>query len=197
MNVMKWMMTIAATAACLTTNTAKAGADEDLKQAVGLHRQGQTAQAIPIWRNWAERGNVDAAYNLGVVHHYGDGVPKDTREALKWYRQAAGSGDKVSHYQIGLIYQTGDGVPADAVEAQRWFVAPRQHHAHHQHDPKLEKWRKEAAELIWKRDMRESLAASRQNQATIVAELKRRAATVAVATEMPRMAMAAPSDTRN
>jgi uncharacterized protein len=197
MNAMKWMMTIAAAAACLTTNTAKAGADEDLRQAAGLHRQGRTAQAITIWRGWAERGDVDAAYNLGVIHHYGDGVAKDTREALKWYRHAAERGDKVSHYQVGLIYQTGDGVPADAVEAQRWFVAPRQHHAHHQHDPKLEKWRKEAAELIWKRDMRESLAASRQNGATVVAELQRRAATVAVAGDTPRVAMAGPVNTGN
>lgn len=197
MNAMKWMMTMAAAVACLTNNTALASADEDFRQAARLHRQGETAQAIAIWRGWAERGDVDAAYNLGVIHHYGDGVAKDTREALKWYRHAADRGDKVAHYQIGLIYQTGDGVPADAAEAQRWFVAPRKAHAHHQHDPKLEKWRKEAAELIWRRDMRESLAASQQNGAAVVAELQRRAASVAAASDRPTLAVSDGASARN
>lgn len=190
---------IAVLAACLAAAGAQAGnVDEELREAAKLHRIGETAKAMAIWRAWAEKGDADAAYNLGVIHHYGDGVAKDTREAIKWYKLAAERGDKPAHYQIGLIYQNGDGVPADAAEAHRWFVAPRQHHIHHQHDPKLQKWRKEAAELIWARDMRESLAASRQNAAEVVAELQRRAGMAAGGeAAKPAVAMSRPDTARN
>ncbi|HTY02850.1 MAG TPA: tetratricopeptide repeat protein [Rhodocyclaceae bacterium] len=166
--------------------------DEDLRQAAQLHRNGETARAMTIWRNWADRGDVDAAYNLAIVHHNGDGVVRNTAEALKWYRVAADRGDRPSQYQLGLMYLTGDGVPANAEEAHRWFVTDRQHHMHHVNSPQMQEWRRQAAALIWQQEMRESLAKSRDNGADVVAELQRRAATVAVATaERPKVAASA------
>ncbi len=199
MKSMQRTKAVAVLAASLAAAGAHAGGvDEDLREAAKRHRIGETGQAMAIWQTWAARGDADAAYNLGVIHHYGDGVAKDTREAIKWYKLAAERGDKTAHYQIGLIYQNGDGVPADAAEAHRWFVAPRQHHAHHRHDPKLQKWRKEAAELIWARDMRESLAASRQSGAAVVAELQRRAGLAAGGeAAQPAVAMSGPDTARN
>ncbi len=192
MNLARLLSIIAATAICMAEPAWAGGnVDDDLRQAAKLHRNGETAQAMAIWRTWAERGDTDAAYNLAVVHHYGDGAARNAAEALKWYRQAAERGDRVSQYQIGLMYQVGDGVPANAEEAHRWFVAHRQHHVHHDHSPKMQEWRRQAAAHIWQRDMRESLATSRQNGAAIVADLQRRAATVAVATERPKLAASA------
>lgn len=150
-------------------------ADDALRQAAMLHKGGDTPQAVTIWKGWAARGNVDAAYNLAVIHQFGDGVPLDYAAAMQWYRQAADQGDKVSQFQIGLMYQTGQGVAVDEAEAHRWFTMHRQHHLHHEHEPKLVAWRQQALALIEERDRREQLAASRASSAQVLAELKRRA----------------------
>lgn len=149
--------------------------DDDMRRAAKLQRQGETAAAMAIWQRWADKGNVDAAYNLAVIHQHGDGVPVDQQKALRWYRFAAERGDRVSQYQIGLMYLNGEGVPADKEEAHRWFTAHRAHHAHHDHSAQMQAWRKQAAALIQERDQRESLEASRENAGQIVADLRRRA----------------------
>jgi len=149
-------------------------ADAELRRAAHLHFGGETAQAVAIWRDWAAQGNVDAAYNLAVIHQYGDGIAKDSAEAFRWYRLAAEAGDHTSQFQLGLMYLNGEGVLADAEQAHRWFVANRQHHWHHAQSPQMQEWRRQAATLIWQRDMRESMAASTDGGA-ILADLRRRA----------------------
>ncbi len=108
-----------------------AGVDDDLREAAKLHRKGETARAVAIWQFWAAKGEVDAAYNLAVIHQHGDGVAVDYARALHWYRQAAERGDKASQFQIGLMYQTGQGVAVDAAAAHRWFTMHRREHLHH------------------------------------------------------------------
>lgn len=150
-------------------------ADDDLRHAAKLHKQGETAQAVVIWQQWAAQGNVDAAYNLALIHHHADGVALDYGKAMQWYRLAAEQGDKVSQVQIGLMYLTGLGVAVNEPEAHRWFTMNAQHHRHHQHDPKLVAWRQQALALIEARDLREQLAASRDNSNQVLADLRRRA----------------------
>lgn len=149
--------------------------DNALRQAARLHKAGDTALAFAVWRDWAERGNVDAAYNLAVIHQHGDGVAVDYAAAMRWYRTAAEKGDKVSQFQIGLMYQTGQGVAADADEAHRWFTMHRRHHLHHEHTPQMQAWRDQARLIIEERDRREGTLAARQDAAQVVAELRRRA----------------------
>lgn len=150
-------------------------ADDDLRRAAKLHKGGETANAIPIWKEWAEKGNVDAAYNLAVIHQHGDGVSIDLQQALHWYRFAAERGDRISQYQLGLMYLNGEGVAADQGVAHRWFTAHRAHHAHHHHTAQMQAWRKQASRLIQERDLRESLAASPANADQVLADLRRRA----------------------
>lgn len=150
-------------------------ADDDLRTAAKLHKGGDTGRAVAIWKDWAAKGNVDAAYNLAVIHQYADGVPLDYAAALRWYRQAAEQGDKVAQMQIGLMYQIGQGVAADEAEAHRWFTMNRKHHLHHEHEPQMVAWREQALALIEERDRREQVAASRASSALVVAELRRRA----------------------
>lgn len=186
MNMSKFLAIAAFAAGGLAAPAWAANVDDDLRLAAKLHRSGETARAVSIWRGWADRGDVDSAYNLAVIHHHADGVARNTDEALKWYRVAAERGDRPSQNQLGLMYLTGDGVPANPEEAHRWFGVDRQHHLHHANSPQMQEWRRQAAALIWQRDMRESLAKSRENGADVVAELQRRAATVAVAMERPK-----------
>lgn len=148
---------------------------DELRQAARLQRNGDTAAATAIWKRWAERGNADAAYNMAVVHQYGDGVPKNAGEAFRWYRRAAALGDHISEYQVGLMYQNGEGIPVDHEEAHRWLTAHRRHHAHHAGSEQMQAWRRQAAAMIEAGEMREALVRSRAESARILAELRRRA----------------------
>ncbi|MBL8430172.1 MAG: sel1 repeat family protein [Dechloromonas sp.] len=98
--------------------------NEYLRVAARAHRGGETGEPVAIWKAWAVKGNIDAAYNLAVIQQYGDGVPLDYTAAMYWYRQPAEHGDKVSQYQTGLMYH-GQGVVADDALAQRWFAMHR------------------------------------------------------------------------
>jgi TPR repeat protein len=147
----------------------------DLLRAAGLHKAGDTAAAVVIWKRWAEQGDVDAAYNLAVIHQHGDGVARDASQALKWYRFAAERGDRWSQLRLGAMYQGGEGVTADPVQAHYWFTKHRREHAHHDHNPQMQEWRRQAAALIRARDMRETAEAARTNSDQVLAELKQRA----------------------
>jgi hypothetical protein len=162
-----------------------AQADEDLYRAARLHKGGDTAAAITIWRTWAERGNNDAAYNLALIHQNADGVPYDAAAALYWYRQAAERGDKISQVQLGLMYQNGEGVPADEAKAHAWYTMSRREHMHHHHTAQFQQWQQQARAMIDARDRREAIELARRDGERVVAELKRRAATVAEATSHP------------
>jgi TPR repeat protein len=166
--------------------------DDDLRQAAKLHKGGATNQAIGLWKQWADKGNADAAYNLAVIHQYGDGVALDYSKAMQWYRVAADQGDKISQFQIGLMYQTGQGVAANEEEAHRWFTAHRKHHMHHLHTPQMAAWREQARALLDDRDRREQLAASRKNSDQVLADLKQRAG---IGAEKPTATAALVSDT--
>ena len=166
--------------------------DDDLRQAAKLHKGGETNQAISIWKQWADKGNADAAYNLAVIHQYGDGVALDYSKAMQWYRVAADQGDKISQFQIGLMYQIGQGVVANEEEAHRWFTAHRKHHMHHLHTPQMAAWREQARALLDDRDHREQVAASRKNSDQVLAELKQRAG---MGAEKPTATAALVSDT--
>lgn len=156
--------------------------EDDLYRAARLYWDGDSMAAIEIWRRLAEDGSAVAACNIGVVYQRGEGVPADPAEAMRWYRVAAERDDAEAQYRLGLMYLRGEGVDVDEEEAHRWFTLRRAHHAHHEHTPQMEQWRREAAELIRQEEMRESLAASIAHRDQLLAELKRRAS---LGTEQP------------
>jgi hypothetical protein len=174
-------MIVGAATACAAD--ASANADVDLFRAK-LHKGGETPAAVAIWQRWARQGNADAAYNLAVIHQHADGVERDLAKAMRWYRTAAERGDKVSQFQIGLMYLNGDGVPADPKIAHEWFTKHRQEHVHHHHTAQYLQWQQQALALIEERDRREARAAARRDGEAIMAELKRRAATVPTTTSL-------------
>ena len=81
----------------------------------------------------AERGDVVAQNNLGLMYLRGDGVPKDLKEAVKWYQKAADQGDAPAQFNLGLMYRNGEGVEQDFKEAVEWYrKAALQGHANAQ-----------------------------------------------------------------
>jgi hypothetical protein len=47
------------------------------------------AGAVAIWRPLAEKGDADAAFNLGQAYRLGRGVPLDLAQAQSWFDRAA------------------------------------------------------------------------------------------------------------
>ncbi len=64
-----------------------------------------------------------AAYDLGLRHFRGDGVPQDSYQALKWMRDAASRGYLPAQTAVGRLYLSGLAeMGADPAEAEKWLL---------------------------------------------------------------------------
>ena len=52
------------------------------------------AEAVKLFRKAAEQGYANAQYNLGVMHHFGEGTPENYVQAYLWYNLAATGGNE-------------------------------------------------------------------------------------------------------
>ncbi|TCT05566.1 tetratricopeptide repeat protein [Aquabacter spiritensis] len=78
------------------------------------------ARRLYAWA--AERGNLRAMHNLGVLATAGvDGRP-DWAAAIKWFRQAAERGLRDSQHNLGMIFARGLSGTTDFAEAFKWFA---------------------------------------------------------------------------
>jgi len=85
-------------------------------------------------RKKAEAGDAGAQFNLGLMYHFGQGVPKDEKEAAKWWRLSAEQGYADGQYRLGITYYLGSDVPKDYKEAAKWTrKAAEQGHARAQY----------------------------------------------------------------
>jgi TPR repeat protein len=82
---------------------------------------GDYAKAAKEFLPLAERGNVLARFNLGVMYHDGRGVSPDDKEAVRWSRLAAEQGYADAQFNLSVMYSTGKGVAQDDKEAARWL----------------------------------------------------------------------------
>ena len=94
---------------------------QDYQKGLAAFNGGDYATALKEWKPLAEKGDMYAQSNLGLMYYNGDGVPQDYREAVKWYRLAAEQGDAKAQYNLGLMYENGYGVPQDYKEAVKWY----------------------------------------------------------------------------
>jgi len=79
------------------------------------------------WLQLAKKGNVAAQFNVGLMHHNGQGVPQDFDAARKWYLKAAEQGFARAQNNLGFMYETSQGVPRSYLEAAKWYrLAARQ-----------------------------------------------------------------------
>jgi len=51
------------------------------------------------------------------MHHKGDGIAQDNKEALKWYRLSAEQGNADAQNNLAVMYRKGEGVTQDYQEA--------------------------------------------------------------------------------
>ena len=78
---------------------------------------------IRQWTKDAAAGDVEAAYNLGLIYYRGEGgVTPNLREALSWWTRAAEGGFVQAQYNLGYAYYAGEGVMQDYAQAVKWFT---------------------------------------------------------------------------
>ena len=69
----------------------------------------------------AEKGDLEAHFNLAACYARGLGVARDQVEAVKWVRKAAEKGYPLAQFSLGNCYDNGNGVTKNAVEAAKWM----------------------------------------------------------------------------
>jgi len=69
----------------------------------------------------AEQGYAPAQFHVGFMYEYGEGVPRDDKQAAFWYRKAAEQGDVDAQFVLGTKYHSGQGVTQDIVLAYTLF----------------------------------------------------------------------------
>ena len=116
-NMLKTAASVLIVAAGLA-GTVAAGPFEDGLVAAEHH---DYATAIRLWGPFAEQGNPDAQYNLGVAYEYGYGVTRDHTAAAIWFRRAANQGLAAAQLSLGVLYENGLGVSQDFGNAVSWY----------------------------------------------------------------------------
>ena len=102
----------------------------------GALRSGRdSATKIDRLRLSAQRGNLIAQYDLGLLLIAGIDVERDHKEAALWLEKAALQGFDKAQYNLGVLYDKGLGVKSDPTLAFFWYhSAAEQGHALAQHN---------------------------------------------------------------
>ena len=94
-------------------------AAQSVRAGIDAWQKGDTAGAVAIWRPLADKGDADAAFNLGQAYRLGKGVPLDLAQAQGWLERAARKGHIDAQATLGLLlFQNGN-----QVSAMRWLKA--------------------------------------------------------------------------
>ncbi len=83
---------------------------------------GRHATAYFMYKDEAKKGNAEAAYMLGRMHHQGIAVRRDLRQAFDWYMKAVREGHPGAQAGVGYMYYRGQGgVRRNPAVAAQWF----------------------------------------------------------------------------
>lgn len=82
--------------------------------------------ALKWFSKAAERGNVDAITNIGILYFHKSSLSNynsdvQYEKALKWFIKAAERGSVTAHYRIVVMYYNGKGVEESKREALKWL----------------------------------------------------------------------------
>ena len=78
--------------------------------------------AVEYYTQAAEQGHMSACLNLGIMYHFGVGVPQSPEREMKWFKAAAELGGVCRGCSmVGVMYGQGQGVEQDFAAAFRWY----------------------------------------------------------------------------
>ena len=82
---------------------------QSVKAGIEAWQRADYASAVAIWRPLAEKGDADAAFNLGQAYRLGRGVPTNLAAAQTWFERAAEKGHVDAQATLGLLlFQNGN-----------------------------------------------------------------------------------------
>jgi TPR repeat protein len=102
---------LGAVAAPLSAQSVKAG--------IEAWQRADYVAAVAIWRPLAEKGDADAAFNLGQAYRLGRGVPTNLGAAQTWFERAANKGHVDAQATLGLLLFQNGNQP----EGLKWLKA--------------------------------------------------------------------------
>ena len=95
--------------AAAVASTAGMAAGPTVKDGVEALQHGDPARAVAIWRPLAQKGDPDAAFDLGQSYRFGRGVAPDAAQAKKWFEASARTGHLQAQVSLGLLlFDIGD-----------------------------------------------------------------------------------------
>ena len=65
-------------------------------------------------------GNVDAMYKYATMMKYGEGAPKNKKEAAEYFKKAADLGNENAMLNYAGMLHLGDGIDQDESQAQEY-----------------------------------------------------------------------------
>ncbi len=72
-------------------------------------------------KKYAEKGDVEAQYQLARIYLEGKGIPQNYHTAFHWFYKVAEKGHIKAQYNLGRLYAEGKGAAKNIPEAIRWF----------------------------------------------------------------------------
>jgi hypothetical protein len=78
-------------------------APKTVRDGIEAWQRADYAAAVAIWRPLAEKGDPDAAFNLGQAYRLGRGVAVDLAAAQSWLQKAAVAGHLDAQTTLGLL----------------------------------------------------------------------------------------------
>lgn len=82
---------------------APATGGKSVRDGITAWQHADYASAVAVWTPLAEKGDADAAFNLGQAYRLGRGVPVDLSKAQTWLERAAKAGHLDAQTTLGLL----------------------------------------------------------------------------------------------
>ena len=85
------------------------------------YRDGDYAIALEAWLPLAERGDIDAMYDVAALYESGMLGEPDMASALIWFRRAAERRLAAAQYHLAWLYDMGFGVDPNSERSLEWY----------------------------------------------------------------------------
>jgi uncharacterized protein len=118
---------IAFTVLPLTPHSATA---DPVADGLAAYERGDYLAAYRLCLPWAQKGNRDAEFLIGLMYANGQGVRQSYAEAAQWYQGAADDGQDAAQNNLGQMYAGGRGVRRSLAQAAAlyWRAADQGNH---------------------------------------------------------------------
>jgi len=92
-----------------------------LETARDLYFSGKFSEAVEIWSEMSEKGDIEAKAWLGSCYANGDGVGLDDSIALGYFEEAATGGNALAQANAGAFHFMGRGTSKNTEKAVKWL----------------------------------------------------------------------------